>query len=329
MQYIAAFLSLTFLLQACNGPKLSPQALDADPSSTRSFENSSTDYSKINPVDMAGEPKIIKQGFTFTEGPLWIESQQALLFSDVRENIVWRYQAPDKFDKYITETGGTNGLALGPNHTLFMCQVEARQLAALELPKGYGQAAPNFKTITKEFSGNGEDLASGKYNQTNDVIVRSDGTIYFTDPAYRPHRRELDFTAVYRVTPAGKVTALTVDYYPNGIALSPDEKWLYIINRKKIERAAVNADGSIETSKTFAMMDAKGDGMAVDDAGNIYVAARPGIQVFNPQGQHLGVINTPKGKSTNCSFGGADRKTLFVTGGNSLISIAMPIPGLP
>lgn len=288
----------------------------------------SADYSEVNPVQEAGEPKLLRSGFTFTEGPVWLASQQALLFSDVREEITWRYKAPDRFDQYITDNGGGNGLAITPNHELIMCQVEARRLGRIVLPKDYNAVPPPLETLTAEYKSGSDKHGSGKFNQTNDVIIRSDGTIYFTDPAYRPHKRELHITGVYRITPQGQVILVTADHYPNGIALSPDERWLYIVNRNKIERYELSDDGSAHNHKTLIETTSNGDGMAVDDAGNLYVATTQ-IEVFSPAGNSFGTIKLPGKGLTNCTFGGSDRKTLYATTADSLTAIPMPIPGLP
>lgn len=286
------------------------------------------DYAQIDPVARAGEPKLLRDGFTFTEGPLWIASQQALLFSDVREAITWRYRAPDQFDKYLVDNGGGNGLAISPNHELIMCQVEARRITRLKLPHDTRSSPPELESVTAMFDGANQGLKSGKYNQTNDAVVRSDGTIYFTDPAFRPHARELDFTGVYRITPQGAVNLVTRDYYPNGIALSPDERWLYVVNGKRIERMALMPDGSASHPSTLLETKSDGDGMAVDDAGNLYIATQH-IEVFSPEGKPYGEIKLPGKGLTNCTFGGPDRKTLFATTADSLTAIPMPIPGLP
>lgn len=290
-------------------------------------ESSAIDYSKIDPVAEAGEPLLLKKGFTFTEGPLWVASQQALLFSDVREQITWRFRAPDKFDRYIESNGGGNGLAITPEGELIMCQVNTRTLGRLQLPTKYEARPPKLKILADSFDGTSLGLKSGKFNQTNDVIVRSDGTIYFTDPAYRPHERELDHTGVYCITPDGKVKLVTQDYYPNGIALSPDERWLYVVNRKHIERLRLHEDGSASDPTTFLVTQSSGDGMAVDDAGNLYIATNQ-IEVFSPAGKSFGAIKLGRGV-TNCTFGGPDRKTLFATTSGSLTAVPMPIPGLP
>lgn len=322
MKYNFAVGMVCILLSGVN-QSVSAQQSDGIASSA----HDEVDYSSINPAAEAGEPRLLRRGFTFTEGPVWIASQQALLFSDVRENTTWRYRAPDQFDKYISDTGGGNGLALTPDHKLIMCQVESRRIASLTLPRDES-VPPPLMTVTDKFNGSSAGLESGRYNQTNDAIVRSDGTIYFTDPAYRPHERDLEMTGVYRITPEGDVKLVTRDYYPNGIALSPDERWLYIVNRDRIERLELQQDGSAINPRTLLTTTSAGDGMAVDDIGNLYIATKV-IEVFTSGGRPLGEIQLPGSGLTNCTFGGPDRKTLFATTADSLTSVPMPIPGLP
>ncbi|MEM6780045.1 MAG: SMP-30/gluconolactonase/LRE family protein, partial [Planctomycetota bacterium] len=288
-------------------------------------ESNDTDDGLIDPVAHAGQPVLLRSGFTFTEGPLWVASQQALLFSDVRESVTWRYQAPDQFDRYIEATGGGNGLAITPNGELIICQVESRTLGHLLLPVSHDERPPPLQVLADNFDGTSSGLASGRFNQTNDAIVRSDGTVYFTDPAYRPHQRDLEHTGVYRLTSDGEVHLVSRDYYPNGIALSPDERYLYVVNETKVERLELLADGSTRNPTTLLKTTSNGDGMAVDDAGNLYVATKQ-IEVFAPDGRAFGVIKLPGRGVTNCTFGGRDRKTLFATTADSLTAIPMPIP---
>ncbi len=271
---------------------------------------------------MAGRPKTLRSNFTFTEGPIWIESQQALLFSDVRENIVWRYQAPNKFDRYFTNTSGTNGLAVFNGQQLYMCQVEGRRLMTATLPTSADDPAPQVSLVTDKFDGK-------RYNQTNDVTTRSDGNIYFTDPAFRPHPLELDYLGVYRISPSNEISVISKTLQPNGIIVSPDEKWLYVTNAERVERFELNEAGEALNPKTYAIAEAGIDGMTIDVAGNLYVAVRNGIEVMDTNGQSYGVLLTPNRRATNCTFGGPDKKTLFVTTGTggTLVSFEMPIPG--
>ena len=272
---------------------------------------------------MAGRPNTIRSNFTFTEGPVWIAEHQALLFTDVRENIVWRYRAPNKFEKYFTNTRGANGMALFNGNQLYMCQVDGRRIMKTTLPPSVDDPPPPIELVTDNFEGN-------RYNQTNDVAIRSDGNIYFTDPNFRGHNRDLNYLGVFRISPDKNITVIAKNFRPNGIKLSLDEQWLYVTNNNKIERFALDEEGTPSNPKTYAIANSTLDGMAIDDAGNLYAANKRGVEVFNPDGQSFGNMRMPGGGTVlNCTFGGPDRKTLFVTTGEALVSIEMPIPGRP
>jgi gluconolactonase len=194
----------------------------------------------------------------------------------------------------------------------------------------------NPQPIANTFNGIG-------FNEPNDVIVRADGNVYFTDPRYSndPDGGQ-DKLAVYRLPPgaaADQAQRLNFDFNkPNGIALSPNGNTLYVVNNGdgRVLSAPLNANGTLGGG--FAkIVDAEGgDGMAVDDRGNLYVAAIAGILVFDKAGTSLGKIAIPQGTPSNCTFGGGDRKTLFITSNNGngnpmtgLYSIKLNVPGLP
>ena len=173
-------------------------------------------------------------------------------------------------------------------------------------------------------------------NSPNDVVVKSDGSIYFTDPPYgvKEEQRELDFQGVYRIAPDGTLTLLVNDFdRPNGLALSPDEKILYIAdtNRRHVRAFDVQSDGALKNGRVFAELKSdKGggpDGMKVDTKGNLYVTGPGGTWVFDSTGTHLGTIVTPE-EPANCAFGGKDNKTLFITARTSVYRVKVKISGI-
>ncbi|MEF8787718.1 MAG: SMP-30/gluconolactonase/LRE family protein, partial [Planctomycetota bacterium] len=166
-----------------------------------------------------------------------------------------------------------------------------------------------------------------RLNSPNDLVVKSDGSIYFTDPPYgvSDDARELDFQGVYRIGPAGEeLSLLAKDFVrPNGIAFSPDEETLYVADTQKnwIRAFDVEGDGGISDGRVFAQMsDLHPDGMTVDVQGNLYVAGGAGVEVFGPGGEHVESIETDR-QPTNVALGGPDRRTLYVTARSVLYKV--------
>ena len=172
------------------------------------------------------------------------------------------------------------------------------------------------------------------FNSPNDIAVRSDGTVYFTDPPYglagRP--QEIPFLGVYRVSPTGDVSvewmSSSNSQRPNGIVLSPDESVLYLADTDDgvVRRFDVASDGSLSGEDTFVASARGADGMAVDTAGNLFVAAGPGVLVFAPDGTMWGVINVPE-QPANVGFGDADLRTLYITARTTLYRVQLMVPG--
>lgn len=272
-------------------------------------------------------PTLIGEGFKFTEGPLWNPATGKLVFSDISGQAIYAAApgetpfTPETAEVVLKPGKGGNGNAFDG---------EGRIVNA-----GYDRGVVRIvdgKTVEVASAFEGKRL-----NSPNDVVVKSDGAIYFTDPPFFAPRdgREIDFSGVYRVGPDGAMTLLTKQFQlPNGLAFSKDEKKLYINEHGKREVWAfdVAANGSIENGKLLIAMKGEegqrgsADGLKVDAAGNIWTTGPGGVWAISPEGEKLGVIAV-RGAS-NVAFGGPDRKTLFITAGGSLYQVRTKVAGL-
>ena len=275
----------------------------------------------VNPLMGRGEVEKVGGGFTFTEGPVWIASQGVLLFSDVGADTIEELRPPATVTVFRAPTGRANGLGLDPQGRLIASEGDNRRVSRT-------MADGTIITVADRWQGK-------RLNSPNDNITRSDGTIYFTDPPYGlppGQARELDFQGVFRVDPAGTLHLESKEFNrPNGVALSPDEKTLYVDDTADglVRKFPVHPDGSLGPSSSFVpSTGGGGDGIAIDDAGNVYVATDGGVKVYQPSGALWGTIAVPEVPS-NCTFGGPDRRTLYITAKTSLYQVALKIPGLP
>ncbi|MEG8945933.1 SMP-30/gluconolactonase/LRE family protein [Rosettibacter firmus] len=254
--------------------------------------------------------EIIAGGFQFVEGPVWKDG--SLLFSDIPANTVYKW-APDSGIKiFLRPSGNSNGLALDKNGNLLLAQHGLRQVARLEKDGKLTSLATHY---------DGKRL-----NSPNDIALKSDGSIFFTDPPYgiNSSQEELHFYGIYRISPQGNLQLLDKTLSrPNGIAFSPDEKKLYVSDSeaRTIYEWDVVDDSMITNKKKFAYMPPQGyaDGMKVDKYGFIFASGPTGIWIFSPDGSVIDTIPIP-GQTTNCCFG-EDGKTLFVTSGNSVYRV--------
>lgn len=290
--------------------------------------------------------EIIVDGLDWCEGPLWIPAGDGfLIFSDIPPNVIYRWDAKSGQQKYLEPAGytghaprggqiGTNGSTLDADGRLVLCQHGDRRLARMLAP--LARPMPKYQTVAGKYDGK-------RFNSPNDAVTHSSGAIYFTDPPYGLEKniddpkKELDFQGVYRVTPDGVVTLLTKELErPNGIALSPDEKTLYVANShgpRPIWMAyPVLDDGTIGTGKVFfdateLAKTANGapDGMEVDELGNVFATGPGGVLVFSPEGKHLGTLKTGQATS-NIAFG-EDGKTLFITADMYVLRIPLSTKG--
>jgi gluconolactonase len=265
---------------------------------------------------------LVRGRLRFTEGPLWIGGR--LLFTDIPANVIYEAFADGGVAQFRTNSGGANGLAIDNQGNLIACE-QVRKRVSKSAPAKGSTPSPIANTFGDQ-----------PLNAPNDVIVRSDGNIYFTDPNYSGDPTQ-DDEAVYRIDPEQAVTRLAHDFEkPNGIALSTDGATLYVVDNGsgKLLQAPVDAGGAVGAFSELATVPG-GDGMTVDDANNLYVAGDLGIEVFDRGGNKLGTINVDA-KPTNCAFGGADRRTLYITANanendpkTGLYQIVLNVPGMP
>ena len=263
-------------------------------------------------------------GFEFTEGPLW-HPDGHLLFVDIRRSLIFRLAPGGQPEVFRENSGGANGLTFDLQGRLIMCEGENRRVTRRE-------ADGTITPLAERWEGK-------RLSRPNDVVCRSDGSVYFTNPAGRMEAsdREIDFTGVHRVAPDGAVSAVVSDTdmaFPNGLAFSPDEQILYVANTReppKINAYDVRPDGSVANGRVFADMasdepDGVPDGMKVDTEGRVYCTGPGGCWVFDHQGNHLGIIRLPE-IPANCAWGGPDHRTMYFTARTSVYSMRMKTQG--
>jgi gluconolactonase len=276
----------------------------------------------------------LASGFTWSEGPVWISKGDYLLFSDVPRNIVFKWKEGEGTSDYMIPSGytgakqragepGSNGLTLDSQGRLVLCQHGDRQIGRRE---NDGKVTPLARYYNYR-----------RFNSPNDLVYKKNGDLYFTDPPYglegnvKDPAKELNFQGVFRLKPDGKVDLLTRDLtLPNGLAFSPDEKQLYVAvsdpKAANIWVFDVDAKGMLQNGKIFfsaqhLVEGRKGlpDGMKVDLKGNLFATGPGGVLVINPEGKHLGTINTGE-PTANCAWGN-DGSTLYITANTNLCRI--------
>lgn len=267
--------------------------------------------------DFSAPAEKIAGDFHFTEGPMWITGKNELLFSDIPANRIVRFH-DGKCETFLTPSNNSNGLTLDKQGRLIACEHGARRVTRRE-------AGGAVSVLAERYEGK-------RLNSPNDVVVTSDGAIYFTDPPYGVKRedRELDFQGVYRISPDGKTLALVAKDFskPNGLAFTPDEKLLYIndTERGHIRAFHVAADGTLANGRVFAQTPSA-DGMKVDTAGNVYCACKSGVMMFDRAGKHLGTFTLAE-QPSNCAFGDADWKTLYITARTGVYRVRLAVAGI-
>jgi len=299
------------------------------------FEVHDPAFLRLIPADTTVER--IAGGFTFTEGPVW--TGEELLFSDIPNNRIvrWRelpegpevttfkYPSGWPLDQPTAVGGkGSNGLTLDRQRRLIACEHGNRRVSRYEQDGSQVVLADQYQ--------------GKRLNSPNDVVVRSDGAIFFTDPPYGlvnlSEDKQLPYQGVFRLDPDGSLTLLVDDFErPNGLAFSPDEQTLYIDDtaRRHLRAFDVSAQGTLSNGRILADLNGPGegapDGMKVDTEGNIYCTAPGGTWVLNATGTVLGKIITPD-QPANCGWGGRDWKTLFLTARPSVYRLRVTVAGI-
>ena len=271
-------------------------------------------------------------GFKFTEGPLW-HPDGFWYFVDLRVNKLHRIRAGQQPEVVRTTEGG-NGTTFDMQGNLIHCEGDGRKVTRL-YPDG------KVEIVADRYMG-------GRLNRPNDVVCRSDGTIFFTDPDKRVpyHEREIpgrdgldnlwDGAGVYSVAPDGTISRVAYCEYPNGLAFSPDERTLYVANTrstKYIHALELDAAGKMLRRRIFADVNEGEepgipDGLKVDSLGRVYCTGPGGIWVLSPEGKKIGVIRFPE-QSVNFAFGDPDMKTLFCCAHTSVYTLRVKVPGQP
>jgi gluconolactonase len=258
-------------------------------------------------------------GFRFTEGPVWNKEEQSLLFSDIPANTIYKLEATGEISTFRNPSLNSNGLTFDKNGSLLIAEHGGRKIGLLSPGGSYSALVDNYEGTT--------------LNSPNDVITDSKGRVYFTDPPYgRPADATdtLGFNGVY-IFENGNLQLIADDLYrPNGLALSPDERSLYVANSgqpKMFIKYPVSKSGKIGKGKVFfdaSNLSGEGnpDGIKVDKGGNLFATGPGGVLVLSPKGKHLGTIKFPE-TPANLAFGGPDMKTLFVTARTGLYSIRL------
>lgn len=282
-------------------------------------------YPKLT-AEMLGTPMRLAADYMLAEGPIWDHCQKKMLFTDVNTQTIHTIEAGDMIGVFKMDTNYVNGQAFDQNG--FLVQAEMGGRAGGKITR-MGKDGMMSVVIDKNPMG-------GNLNTTDDLIVRSDGTIYFSDPVIAHGDNptsSLSAKPLYRLPPgATSPVQQAMMSLPNGVDLSPDEKTLYVAEflGGVVSKFDVGPDGALTGEKTFAGGLSNPDSMCLDAAGNLYVGVSQGLAVISPDGMKIKTITMSTNKGvTNCEFGGEDGKTMYITAWQSLWKLdKMPIPGL-
>ena len=267
------------------------------------------------------ELRAIADGFTFTEGPAWWGARACLLFSDIPADTIHRWTEDEGHSVFRRPSRQANGNTIDLAGNLVTCEHGSRTVTRTS-PDG------EVETIASTYDGK-------RLNSPNDVVVKSDGTIWFTDPPYgiKPEARQQAANYVFRLDPGASEPVIVADDFsrPNGLCFSPDERLLYIADSDTeihhVRRFEVQGDNALAGGQVFAVVEpGVPDGMRVDAEGRLYSSAADGVQVFSADGRLLGKIHTPQ-TAANCTFGGPDGRTLFITATSGVWAVDLAVRG--
>ncbi len=278
-------------------------------------------------IAKGAELKKLASGMKFTEGPVWIPKANKLVFSDIPNSILMQWSEDKGLEVYRSQSEETNGNILDLEGRLISCRHQARDVVR-------SNSEGELEVLADKFDGN-------SFNSPNDVAIKSDGSLWFTDPPWGlKGAKGVPGNWVYCRYPDGKITVVSKELaMPNGINFSRDEARLYVADTgghhlvsdpvlrnapAKVHIFKVNPDNTL--TKLAETIDAHSDGMSVDQQGNLYTTTAKGIEIFDPEGRAVGVIPVPE-QPANVTFGGSDYKTLFITARTSLYSIRMTVIG--
>jgi gluconolactonase len=284
-------------------------------------------------VDEDAELERLGTGFTFTEGPIWNPAGY-LLFSDMPGDVRRRWDPEGGVREVANPSNKGNGMTLDNDGRLVVCEHVTSSVVRMD-PDGEGGGR---EVLASHYEGR-------ELNSPNDVVVRSDGSIYFSDPTYGrmpgfgvEREQDLAFQGVYRIAPGGGDPQLLVDDFdqPNGLCFSVDESLLYIndTTHAHIRVFDVNADGTLSNSRVLADGIGSGnleigdlvDGMKLDERGNVWVTGPGGVLAFSPEGTHLGTVEVPENVG-NLNWGGPGWNELFIPATTSLYRITCKVSG--
>ena len=339
-QLIVFTLSYLSFCISCNAPNENSSAAVTDSTfgKVELYDSSASDIINTNAV-----VEVIGRNYKWCEGPVWVPSKQMLLFSAVRENTIYRWNGKDTPVAYLTPSGytdtafrdgenGSNGLALDKDGKLLLCQSGNRQVVRLNAP--LDSPAPKFTILAKDYKGK-------KFNSPNDLVADRNNNIYFTDPIYGLPKgevdptRELKFEGVYKISNSGKLSLLIDSIKrPNGIALSLDEKILYVGSsdeHTKWYAYQLDSNGNIQSGgilldgyalKEKAKIKSGADGFKIDKYGNIFSSGPDGINIISPAGKLLGLIKIYNKQTSNCAFN-ETKDVLFITANDWVLRVSL------
>lgn len=261
-------------------------------------------------------------GFQFLDGPVWNPDACYLLFSDTRADTIYRYEVGAEPRPWRKPSRRASGLTFDRQGRLVACEQGARRVSRTEADGRVAALASRYQGM--------------RLNSPHDVVVRSDGSLFFTDPPYgiRPEERELPHSGVYRLSPDGDLLLVAADLNrPTGLAFSPDEAMLYIADtpEEHIRAYDVAADGSLSNGRVFIALHSElpggPGGITIDEMGNLYAAGPGGVWIANPDGALYGVAHVPQ-QPSNLTLGGPDFHTLLITAGTTLYSLRSLFEGI-